>query len=225
MTSFRRYSTIASIPAANPFGWPAACVWRLCARAAPTSKSVEISAARRRKTTCLVGEKFTSSGPMCPTEFQSGPHSPFGMCLPMHTSFAKCELNHGISSAYESVMCGVMMSTFSGGAGAACSCAEPTAGASTFAATATASPANRERAPTASLEKRKAERPDDLMSSALEEQRFEQGRHEEERDETDQRGRRRKPEGFHDHQRVHGEHHKPDHGANPPPRDHVGLGG
>ena len=43
------YSTIASMPAANPFGCPLACVCRLCARAAPTSTSHQRRAVGRAR--------------------------------------------------------------------------------------------------------------------------------------------------------------------------------
>src|SRR3954465_6520841 len=141
-------------------------------------------------TTCFVGDRLTSRPPMC-TGSQAGPQWPFGSWRPRQTSFAKCELNHGISSSYESVICGVMKSTFfSAAAGSWASTLPPigSAGASTSAIATARNRAVGVRSSSAGM------RPNSLMESALDEQRFEQRREKEERDQAEERGTGGQPE-------------------------------
>src|SRR6476620_11523444 len=100
-------------------------------------------------------------------------------------------------------MCGVMMSWLAGSA----RCASTARGA-TAPPTAKTATAMRRRSPVIHRAEYRAKRPNDLMKSALEEQRFEQGRQEEERGEAEQRGAGRQSERFHDHERVDSEHDK-----------------
>src|SRR5690349_9808250 len=67
-------------------------------------------------------------------------------------------------------------------------------------------------------------RPNGLMESALEEQRFEQRRKKKERDQAEERCAGRKSERLYDHQRVNAEDDKAKDSANAPPRHDIGLG-
>ncbi len=63
MTSWRTQSAVASIAPAKPLaGRPRACA-RAIARALSTKISVQSTADTSMKTTCLVGERLSVSGP------------------------------------------------------------------------------------------------------------------------------------------------------------------
>src|SRR5262245_2149237 len=172
------------------------------------------------KTTCFVGERFTSRPPMC-TGSHAGPHSPFASCRPRQMCFAISAFGHGISISYESVMCGVMKSTGCSAAGCWARTAPrvPDAGDATMSAIATT------RTAVAGVRSSEARmRPNGLMESALEEQRFEQRREKEERDQAEERSTGGQPQGLHDHEGIDAEHDEAKDGADAPARHDVRLG-